>query len=202
MLAIVRRRCWVRRRPYVNAVAGNRRLRKSPKPISPLPPELMPKRGAAAVDLPSTLPSSRGGRMMGRRLSATGLTSAETIWPDAIWLPLLGSQLPSLSSPRRRHEDARVDAELRRVPPSRRRTKLPHRSDVIIAVLPIGVVDGSSMTSSPCTALNPFKVDSQWPPMPPPCLRGRCAGRWTSLRTMNGKGETLIPPLPFPLSVT
>jgi hypothetical protein len=171
-------------------------LRKSPKPISPLPPELMPERGAAAVDLPSTLPSSRGGRMMGRRLSATGLTSAETIWPDAIWLPLLGSQLPSLSSPRRRHEDARVDAELRRVPPSRRRNKLPHGSDVIVAVLPIGVVDGSSMTSSPCTALNPFKVDSQRPPTPPPCLRGRCTGRWTSLRTMNGKGETLIPPSP------
>jgi hypothetical protein len=85
---------------------------------------------------------------MGHRLPATGLTSAETIWPDAIWLPLLVSQLPSLSSPRRRHEDARVDAKLRRVPPSRHHTKLPHGSDVIAAVLPIGLVDGSSMTSS------------------------------------------------------
>jgi hypothetical protein len=97
---------------------------------------------------------------MGRRLSATGLTSAETIWPDAIWLPLLGSQLPSLSSPRRLHEDVWVDTELHRVPPSRRRTKLPHGSDVVAAVLPIGVVDGSLMTSSPCAALNRFKVDS------------------------------------------
>ena len=69
MLAIVCRRCWVRRRPCVDAVAGNRRLRKSPKPMLPLPPELMPKRGAAAVDLPSTLPSSRGGRMMGYRIN-------------------------------------------------------------------------------------------------------------------------------------
>jgi hypothetical protein len=51
MLAIVRYRCWVRRRPCVDVVAGNRCLRESPKPISLLPPELMLKRGTAAVDL-------------------------------------------------------------------------------------------------------------------------------------------------------
>jgi hypothetical protein len=64
---------------------------------------------------------------MGHRLPATRLTSAETIWPDAIWLL-------SLSSPRRRHEDARVDAKLRRMPPSHRRPKLPHGSDIVTII--------------------------------------------------------------------
>jgi hypothetical protein len=44
---VVRRRCWVCRWPCVDAVAGNHRLGESLKPMSPLPPELMPKRGAA-----------------------------------------------------------------------------------------------------------------------------------------------------------